>query len=104
MMQFLCMRIRFLERWTHIGTIAAIFCSISFAADSAPQITLNTSKAAPRAMEPLTEKAVFRDYKFAWGNLGLALESNSPGPLNALFVGRHLDGVFLALLLEKEAR
>ena len=38
-------------------------------------------------MEPLTEKAILRDYKFAWANLELALESNSPGPLNALFSG-----------------
>ena|SRR5215467_3981501 len=86
-MRILGTKKRVLGRWTHIGLIAAIFCAISFAADSSPQITLNTSKAAPRAMEPLTEKAILRDYTFAWSNLELAEESNSPGPLNALFSG-----------------
>lgn len=58
-----------------------------FAAEDAPEIQLNTSKSAPRAMEPLTERAILRDYKFAWYNLELAMESNSTTPLNALFVG-----------------
>ena len=73
-----------------LGTAAAlalILCPIALAQDSAPRVTLNTSKAAPRAMEPLTEQAILRDYKFAWTNLGLALRSNSPGPVNALFTG-----------------
>lgn len=81
---------RFLKQWAtiaQVGAIALILCSVAFAADSTPQVTLNTSKAAPRAMEPLTEKSILRDYKFAWSNLELALESNSPGPLNALFTG-----------------
>lgn len=64
-----------------------IAASLAFAADAAPEVQLNTSKAAPRAMEPLTERAILRDYKFAWYNLGLAMESNSTAPLNALFVG-----------------
>jgi hypothetical protein len=59
---------------------------VSFAADS-PQVTLDTSKTAPRAVEPLTERSVLRDYKFAWTNLAGALESNSPYLLNGLFVG-----------------
>lgn len=55
------------------------------AADAAPHVTLNTSKATPRQVEPLTERAVLRDYKFAWTNLSQALESNSTVPLNGLF-------------------
>lgn len=66
---------------------ALLTASFTFAADAAPEVRLNTSKAAPRAMEALTERAILRDYKFAWYNLGLAMESNSTGPLNALFVG-----------------
>lgn len=57
------------------------------AADAAPQITLNVSKAAPRAVEALTQRALARDYKFAWQNLAQALESNSSESLNGLFVG-----------------
>ena len=69
--------------------LAGIFVSLaslySAAADSAPHVTLNTSKATPRQVEPLTERAVLRDYKFAWTNLTQALESNSIAPLNGLF-------------------
>jgi hypothetical protein len=57
------------------------------AADASPQVTLNVSKAAPREVEALTQRALLRDYKFAWMNLAQALESNSAGPLNGLFVG-----------------
>lgn len=59
----------------------------ALAADNSPQVSLNISKAAPRAVEALTQRALLRDYKFAWSNLALALESNSNSPLNGLFVG-----------------
>jgi hypothetical protein len=58
-----------------------------FAADSAPHVTLDVTKASPREVETLTQRSIVRDYKFAWANLDLALESNSGGPLNGLFVG-----------------
>ncbi len=59
----------------------------SSAGDSTPQVALNTSKAGPRAVEALTERAILRDYKFAWVNLDQALESNSTGPISGLFAG-----------------
>src|SRR5215467_10227000 len=59
----------------------------SLAADSGPQVALNTSKAGPRAVETLTEHAILRDYKYAWANLTRALETTSIGPLNGLFEG-----------------
>src|ERR1035441_10851185 len=54
----------------------------STGADSTAQVVLNTSKAAPRTVESLTERAILRDYKFAWVNLEQALESNSTAPLS----------------------
>lgn len=69
--------------FTSILVCAAALYSV--AADSALHVTLNTSKATPRLVEPLTERAVLRDYKFAWTNLTQALESNSTVPLNGLF-------------------
>ncbi len=57
------------------------------AADDSPQVTLNVTKAAPRNVEPLTQRALLRDYKFAWTNLTQALESNSTESLNGLFAG-----------------
>ncbi|HTS04059.1 MAG TPA: hypothetical protein VMP68_00635 [Candidatus Eisenbacteria bacterium] len=67
--------------------IAGGFWHPALAADSSPGVTLNVSKANPRQVEPLTESAILRDYKFAWGSLGAALQSNSLAPLNGPFVG-----------------
>jgi hypothetical protein len=74
LVKLLCFSVLFSVAWMH-----------SAAADSAPHVTLNTSKAVPRQVEPLTERAVLRDYKFAWTNLTQALTSNSLEPLNGLF-------------------
>lgn len=57
------------------------------AADATPQVTLDVSKVAPRAVESLTQRALVRDYGFAWQNLAQALQTNSSAPLNGLFVG-----------------
>jgi hypothetical protein len=72
--------------WSWIALVILLSAMSSAAAD-APQVVLNVSKAGPRAVEPLTERSLVRDYKFAWTNLALALESNSEAPLNGLFVG-----------------
>jgi hypothetical protein len=76
-------------RWTTLllALIAAAFWHQAFAADSSPQVTLNVSKATPRQLEPLTQNAILRDYKFAWATLEIALQSNSLASLNGLFVG-----------------
>jgi len=68
---------------------AALFYSAASAraADTSPQVSLNVSKSAPRSVESLTQRSLLRDYKFAWGNLSQALQSNSPEPLNSLFAG-----------------
>lgn len=65
----------------------AMLTGCLWGADAAPQVTLNVNKAAPRAVEALTQRALVRDYKFAWTNLAHALETNSNAPLNGLFVG-----------------
>jgi hypothetical protein len=69
-----------------VGLVIAMMPMLSFAADS-PRVTLDASKTTPRAVEPLTERSIVRDYKFAWMNLAEALQSNSVSPLNGLFVG-----------------
>lgn len=58
-----------------------------FAADGAPDVSLDSTKAAPRSVEPLTQRSIVRDYKAAWSGLAQALEANSAGPLNSLFEG-----------------
>jgi hypothetical protein len=73
--------------WSWLALVMLLSAVSSAAADT-PQVVLNVSKAGPRAVEPLTERSLLRDYKFAWSNLALALESNSEAPLNGLFVGK----------------
>jgi len=77
------------RRLLKLVTITAIAFSAltSFAADSVLQVALNVSKAGPRSVESLTERALLRDYKFAWVNLEQAMESNSTAPLSGLFAG-----------------
>ena len=70
-----------------LAVAALMPCSKAFAADSSPQVILNVSKATPRQVEPLTQNAVLRDYKFAWTSLANAEESDSVASLNGLFVG-----------------
>lgn len=60
---------------------------LAWAADGGPQMTLDVSKASPRTVEALTQRALLRDYKFAWANLAHAFQSNSASPLNGLLVG-----------------
>lgn len=70
------------------SVLLAFSCvSLVLAADSAPQVALSVAKAGPREVEVLTQRSVVRDYKFAWTNLDLALQSNSEGAVNGLFVG-----------------
>ena len=73
--------------WSWFGLVI-LLSTVSSAAADTPQVVLDVSKAGPRAVEPLTERSLLRDYKFAWSNLALALESNSEAPLNGLFVGK----------------
>ena len=72
-----------------VGAILFLCLAITplFAADSAPDVSLDSTKAAPRSVEQLTQRSIVRDYKAAWSGLAQALEANSTGPLNALFEG-----------------
>lgn len=71
-----------------MASLVLFCCAMSaLAADNSPQVTLNSTKVGPREVETLTQRAILRDYKFAWASLATALESNSAGSLNGLFVG-----------------
>lgn len=72
---------------TAIAMCSLLLCAQLFAADNSPQVTFSTAKVGPRNIEALTERAIIRDYKFAWANLDAAMESNSTDPLNGLFAG-----------------
>lgn len=72
-----------------VGVICMVLLAgiLAFAADPAPHVSLDTSKAGPRSVEELTEHSILRDYKFAWANLAQAMESSSTGLLNNSFAG-----------------
>jgi len=74
-------------RLTVLVVLMVLTSSVLLAADNSPQVTLDVSKASPRSVEALTQRAIVRDYKFAWANLDAAFQSNSAGPLNGLFAG-----------------
>ena len=57
------------------------------AADSVVQVQLDFKKASPRAVEELTERAILRDYRFAWTSIAQALEFNALDPLEGPFTG-----------------
>jgi len=78
---------RLLAKLIVIGLLATMTSLLATAADSSPQVVLNTSTARPRAVESLTERSLCRDYKFAWANLAQAMESNSNDLLSGLFAG-----------------
>ncbi len=74
------------SRSAYIFVLLLLACN-ALAADVTPKVSLNVSKAIPRSVEVLTQRSLLRDYKFAWVNLALALESNATEPLNGLFTG-----------------
>ncbi len=78
-----------MKRHLRLSTLVVLTLLSSglFAADNSPQVTLDVSKVSPRSVETLTQRAIIRDYKFAWANLDSALQSNSTGPLKGLFAG-----------------
>jgi hypothetical protein len=59
----------------------------SYAADAAVQVQLDVNKAAPRAIEELTQRGILRDYRFAWTSMAQALQFNTFDPLEGPFSG-----------------
>ena len=59
----------------------------AYGADAAIQVQLDTNKAAPRAVESLTERGILRDYRFAWTSMAQAFELNTLDPLEGPFAG-----------------
>jgi len=89
--------------WTAIAAVGLIVSLPAMGADSSPQATLNTSKAGPRSVEPLTQRAILRDYKIAWGDLDSAFGSNSEAALNGYFSGNAETSIKDALSSQRRA-
>jgi hypothetical protein len=59
---------------------------LSWATDDTDiKVQFEAGKAGPRAVEPLTEKSILRDYRGAWKSMAAALENNSVEPLGGPF-------------------
>ncbi|MGA8274649.1 MAG: hypothetical protein WB919_24040 [Candidatus Sulfotelmatobacter sp.] len=72
-----------------VAALMLLFAAIpnSHAADTNVQVQLNTQKAGPREVEPLTARGILRDYRFAWTSMSQALEANTLDPLEGPFSG-----------------
>ena len=75
-----------------ISTVLACALFAPGAADSvhaasAPAVSLNVARAAPRVVEETTQRAVARDYAAAWQAMSDALEQNRADLLAANFIG-----------------
>lgn len=73
-----------------VSAAVILFFMLSSGASAATpsvDVELDTSKAAPRSVEDQTKRRIAADYRFAWTNLAAALDENSTGPVQSLFVG-----------------
>lgn len=78
---------------TRLGVLSAAIVILAFrplpshADGPLVGVQLDIAKASPRAVESETEHRIVSDYRLAWTNIARAMESNTRGPLQALFVG-----------------
>jgi len=54
-------------------------------------VDMNVSHAGPRAVEPLLERGILRDYRIAWISMAHALEFNAADALSGPFVSTARD-------------
>jgi hypothetical protein len=62
-------------------------CLVSHAADADVKVEIDSTHAGPRAMEPLSERGILRDYRSSWASIAQALEFNTLDPLDGPFAG-----------------
>jgi hypothetical protein len=77
-------------RYAAVFALSALLVALtpnSYAADNSVHVQLDVKQAGPRAVEDLTQRAILRDYRFAWASMARALESNSPSLVEAAFAG-----------------
>ncbi len=70
-----------------LGILLPALPQAALAADDTMKLELDSTKATPRAVEPLTDRGIRRDYRLAWNNLAQALRLNAPAPLEDSFSG-----------------
>ena len=80
-----------LVEWLRMSGVAIGLVSVMLpapaAAQTSPEVKLTVETASPRAVEPLTEHSIVRDFTAAWKSLAEASEENSTEQLNGYFVG-----------------
>ncbi len=74
------------------------------AQESSPQVRLDASKVGPRTVEPLTERAILRDYQAACSSMAQALESSELGPLDGPFAGDAKQVLTETVLSQQKSR
>ncbi len=77
-------------RFVSIITVLAVSVALplhSTDSGSTVQVHLDLKTAAPRAIEPLTERGIVRDYRIACSSMAQALEFNILDPIEGPFTG-----------------
>jgi hypothetical protein len=70
---------------------ASVFLFCAPRSNAAVNVDMNVSHAGPRAVEPLLERGILRDYRIAWISLTHALEFNAADALSGPFVSTARD-------------
>jgi hypothetical protein len=90
------MRSRVTSRTISHGTAllaAAVFLLFAPRSNAAVNVDINVSHAGPRAVEPLLQHGILRDYRIAWISLAHALEFNAADALSGPFVSTARDSL-----------
>jgi hypothetical protein len=78
---------RFAMRMMLAALVSLAFVLAAYGADNDVQVEMDSRNAGPRAMEPLSERGIQRDYRSAWASIAQALEFNTLDPLDGSFAG-----------------
>jgi len=81
---------RMISRMT-VLLAASVFFFCTPRSNAAVNVDMNVSHAGPRAVEPLLERGILRDYRIAWISMAHALEFNAADALSGPFVSTARD-------------
>ena len=81
---------RIISRMTAL-LAASVFLFCAPRSNAAVNVDMSVSHAGPRAVEPLLERGILRDYRIAWISLAHALEFNAADALSGPFVSTARD-------------
>jgi hypothetical protein len=86
-----------------VGWLIVLFSVAAPAAGPDIAVELDISNAGPRRVEPQTEGRILADYRLAWADIALALNSNDPRPLQTVFTSAAKNWLDQAVISQRQA-